>query len=532
MIKLGNDILTMYSGPRSRPRNWRMAAVIALVLGAFVFMGAWTVRLGVIGGRAQSRAPRPNSAAPTRADIIDRNGEILAKNVYSYSLRLDARKVANPDAAAAFIRQIVPEISVSDALAKIQSKRGDIELKRKIDKETALRVISAKIPGIVVLQTQTREYPKRNSTAHIVGYIDSVGNGIGVEKAADARLSSNAEPLQISLDARIQSVLWSELAAAMNEYKAAAAMGIIMNSQTGEIVAAASLPDFDPNPEDRGRYNQAGWRFRILRDTYELGSIFKIFNTALALRSGMSVKKTFNVARPFFVGGKKINEAPGFNPTPANMNVAQIMQNSCNSGSAQIALELPDGAQIDFFKELGFGERIVADFGETGRTSLPSSRTQIDRARWAFGHGISTTPLHAFLAANAVVNGGRYVPPTIYKRSYIPQTRRVVPADVSKQIRMIMYKTNETTGRQAANQIKDVYIGGKTSTAEKWIGDKYSAEKNITAYFVAFPIDAPKWSMLIIFDEPKGHQKTAAHNAVPTAGRILDAIIPWLQTMQ
>jgi cell division protein FtsI (penicillin-binding protein 3) len=320
-------------------------------------------------------------------------------------------------------------------------------------------------------------------------------------------------------------VVWSELSVAMRDYKAKSAIGILMNSRTGEILAAAQIPDYDP--ESIGDYKMENRKFRLLRDNYEIGSIFKIFNTALALNYGIPITKTFNVVDPFVVGGKKIEEARGFRPPAKNLNIAQIMQYSCNSGSAQIALSMPDNLQLDFFRELYFNRPLETNFGKTERPLFPQSNSATDRSRWAFGHGIAVSPLHTFLAANAVVNDGKYIMPTIYPRNFVPQTKQIVPSDISMQIRQILYKISDTSAKAAAMQIHGMNIGGKTSTAQKWIDGKYSNSKHMTAFFAAFPIEAPKWTLMIILDEPNGSQ-AAARNAVPTAGRIIDAIAQWL----
>lgn len=509
--------------------GWRQTIVFLITFGIFLFLCLYTLNLGMRGKRITRRAA-PNAAATARADIVDRNGGILAKTTYSFDLSANALQIKDMDKVANFIHSVFPDMSAAQILNKLEkteSGRGDIKLGENIGKEKAAKIRAERIEGLIVKSNPTREYPMHNSISHIVGYVNKDGIGVdGVERMANERLAAGGHPLVLSIDSRIQSVVWTELSAAIKEYEAKAAMGILMNARTGEILAAVSLPDFDP--ENIGAYKKDSWRFRILRDNYEMGSIFKIFNTALALIHGIPITKTFNILDPFPVGGGKIDEARGFAPPAKNLNVAQIMQYSSNRGSAQIALALPDGAQIDFFRALKFGSKIETNFGATDVKALPTSHTPTDRSRWAFGQGISTTPLHALLAANAIVNDGKYIMPTIYRRDFIPQTEQIAPREVSGQIRKIMLKVMDTSGRAAAMMIRNMNIGGKTSTAQKWIDGKYSDTRNLAAFFATFPIEAPKWSMLVIFDEPMKHPRTAAYNAVPAAGRILDAIIPLL----
>jgi len=538
MVRIGTDLLMEQKQSR-RQANGRQRFIAIAVFSAFAFLILWTIHLATEKKQNSARKISPNSAISARAGIIDRHGEILAENTFSYDLNLNANKLAHPDQAAACIHAVFPEFSVYALLEKIKTRGGDITIKKNIGKDKAEqidrecvvqetkngKIRTRRIDHINIIKTQKRAYPKHNSLSHILGFANSVGGVQGLEQLADERLRSSAEPLKISIDAKIQSVVWLALQSAMTEYRAKSASGILMNSRTGEILAIASLPDFDP--ENIGGYPESNRRFRAIRDNYEMGSIFKIFNTALALESGIPLSKTFNVSRPFVVGGKPIREARGFKPPAANLNLAQIMQYSCNSGSAQMALSLPDGAQADFFRKLHFDSALNTNFGRTERPLFPKSGTPTDRSRWAFGQGISISPLHLLLAANAIVNDGNYVAPTIFPRDFVPNTEYIISPETSKIIRQILYTTKDTSAKQAANQIQGVNIGSKTSTAQKPVNGKYG-NAEITAYFVAFPIEAPKYSLLVLLDEPQGANRTSAFNAVPTAGKIIDAIIPLL----
>lgn len=525
MALLGTDVLGEYRA-RRHTLSARQGAVLLVIFPIFIFLCFYTLNLGMHSNR-RIRAAGTNTAEIIRADIIDRNGEILAKNIYSADLVMNAKQIKDGDKAAAFVNSIFPDISVNEVLEKIESGGGYIELKKNIGREMAGIVRAEKIEGLIAVSKQIREYPKHNSMSHIVGFVNRDGDGIeGLELLGDTRLKTVSEPLMLSIDARIQSVMWAELNAAMTEYKAKAAMGILMNARTGEILSATVLPDFDPR--NVAESQPANRRFRITRDNFEMGSIFKIFNTALALENGIKMDKTFNVLDPFLVDGRKVEEARGFRVPAKNLNIAQILQYSSNSGSAQIALSLPETTQLDFFRELYFDRTLTTNFGKTERPLFPKSDTKTDRSRWAFGHGIAVTPIHAFLAANAVVNDGKFIMPTIYRRDFVPNTRQVVSEATSRHVRQIMLKVMDTSGRAAAMQIQGINIGGKTSTAQKVVNGKYSDTKNVTAFFATFPIEAPKWSMLIILDEPQGGLRTSAHNAVPVAGKIMNAIIPLL----
>jgi cell division protein FtsI (penicillin-binding protein 3) len=526
MLELGTDILPKFRIAKATP-NARQIFVLAMVFCTFAFISIYTLQLG-LNEQGRTRKQSQSSATTIRADIVDRNGEILAKNVYSFDLYMNARQIKDEDKVAMMVHSIFPDISVNSVLAKIKTNKGDIEIKKNISRDIANQIRSEKIEGLVIKETNFREYPKHNSMAHIIGFADKDNNGVeGIEYFANKELINSQKPLELSIDSRIQNVMWTELSAAMTKYTAKAAMGIIINTRTGEVLAAVSLPDFDP--ENIGAYPTENRKFKILRDSFEMGSIFKILNTSLALSYGIPINTTFNVVDPFYVSGRRIFEAHGFKPPAKNLNIAQIMQYSCNSGSAQIALMLPENAQLNYFRTLRLDKVIETNFGKTGRTLFPQSNTPTDRSRWAFGHGIAITPLHLLLAANAIVNDGKYIMPTIYKRSFVPQTEQIVSREISETVRKILYKISDTSGKAAAMQIHGINIGGKTSTAQKLVDGKYSTNKNLTAFFSTWPIEAPKYSMLVILDEPNGYPRTSAFNAVPTSGNIIDAIIPLLE---
>ena len=264
-----------------------------------------------------------------------------------------------------------------------------------------------------------------------------------------------------------------------------------------------------------------------------MGSIFKIFNTAMAMENG--IDKEYYVAEPFPITDKfgrvvkRISDVRSFKPPRPNLTIEEIMLHSCNAGSAQIALDLPDGTQQEFFERLHFDEPLDLDFGSTERPLLPAKWGPVERATVSFGHGISVTPMHLLLAVNAMTNGGIYIYPTILKRGVGPvQGQRVLSDEISARLRNIMFHiAEETSGKQA--RVAGIQIGGKTATAEKYGNRK----KNLTAFAGIFPVSAPQYTILVVLDEPNGTPesfglRTAAWNAVPTTGKILDGILPLL----
>ncbi|MDR1337598.1 MAG: penicillin-binding protein 2 [Rickettsiales bacterium] len=539
MFEVGKDVLKngfKVSGADGTGRR-RLQIIYSLFVIAFVVFVIRTLSLGVQG---TDRARRGNGAGAwtvSRADIVDRNGDILAKNVMSGHIVLRPAQVGDRDAVAALIHDTLPaEYTVADALRLMDSGRRFIYVKKLASPRQRESIMTAKLPGLDVEQVQTRKYPKRRLFSHIVGFVGNDGRGLeGAERIYDSYLGENKDPLRLSLDSRIQSVFYEQLSVAMQKYRAVAAMGMLMNSRTGEMVAIVSLPDYDP--ENLNSDPAASRMFMPLRGVFEMGSIFKIFNTAMAYEYG--IDKEFYIEKPYKVLDKfgrtaaTISDVRSFKPPRPYLSVAEIMLHSSNPGSAQIALELPDGAQREFFGRVHMDQALQLEFGRTEKPLMPQKWGPVEKATVAFGHGISVTPMHTLLAVNAMTNGGIYIYPTLQKRAVgAVSGGRVMSPAISEILRGIMFRVAEETSAKQA-RIAGINIGGKTATAEKRVNGIIDHKKNLTAFIGAFPIEAPQYTILVVLDEPQGtvetwNLRTAAWNAVPTTGKILDSILPLL----
>ncbi|MDR0741458.1 MAG: penicillin-binding protein 2 [Rickettsiales bacterium] len=539
MFEIGKDVFKngfKTAGADSAARR-RLRVIYSLFVIAFAVFVVRTLSFGIQG---TDRARRGNGAgiwAVARADIVDRNGDILAKNVMSGHIVLRPAQVADRDAVAALIHQALPmEYTVSDALRLLDSGRRFIYVKKLASDRQRELIAAAKLPGLDIEKVQTRKYPKRRLFSHIVGFVGDDGYGLeGAERIYDGYLRENKDPLRLSLDSRIQSVFYEQLSVAMQKYQAKAAMGMLMNSRTGEMVAMVSLPDYDP--ENRNADPAANRMFMPLRGVFEMGSIFKIFNTALAYEYGIDrefyIEKPYKILDKFGRAAAVISDIRSFKPPRPHLSVAEIMLHSSNPGSAQIALELPDGAQREFFGRVHMDKALELEFGRTEKPLTPQKWGPVEKATVAFGHGISVTPIHTMLAVNAMTNGGIYIYPTLQKRGVgAVRGERVASPEISETLRGIMFRVAEETSAKQA-RIAGINIGGKTATAEKMINGKIDHKKNLTAFAGAFPIEAPQYTVLVVLDEPQGiketwNLRTAAWNAVPTTGKILDSILPLL----
>lgn len=542
MFEVGNDVFKHgfieNSGDRLAQRRLRW--IYGLFIFFFVLFAVRTLYLGIQGTDRSRLAGADGNWNVSRADIIDRNGDILAKNIMSGHITLRPPQVRDQDKekVANLIHQALPyEYSVSDALQLVGSSRKFIYIKKYASDNQRNMVTAARLAGLDVEPVQTRRYPKRRLFSHIVGFVGNDGRGLeGAERIYDDYLRENVAPLRLSLDARIQSVFYEQLSMAMQKYQAKAAMGMLMNSRTGEMLAMVSLPDFDP--ENRSLDSASNRLFKPLRGVYEMGSIFKIFNTAMAMENGIHkeyyVKEPFKIQDKFGRTAARISDVSSFKPPRPYLTIEEIMLHSCNVGSAQIALDLPDGAQREFFHRLHFDTPLELEFGKTERPIMPAKWGPVERATMSYGHGISITPMHLLLAVNAMTNGGIYIYPTLQKRDVgAVRGTRVLSDDISARLRPIMLRiSEETSGKQA--RVAGIQIGGKTATAVKYDAHgRVDRRRNLTAFAGIFPATAPQYTILVILDEPQGIKenwglRTAAWNAVPTTGKILDSILPLL----
>ena len=537
MFEVGKDIY-LYGGRVARRRDLersRLRVVFGFVVWVlFTLFFAKTLYYGCIGTGKSGKAKIGGDWVITRADIEDRNGVKLAKNVISGHVMVRPGAVKDIDAVAAKIHEVFPyKYSLSAAYDILKSKKF-MYLKQYATDAERKQIKDAKLDGLEVEVKQMRRYPKHNLFAHVVGFVGKEGEGLeGAEKIFDSYLRENNDPLRLSLDARIQEQFHTRLSEAVQKYHAKGAMGMLMNSRTGEMLAMVSLPDFDP--ENVSAYPVENRRFKQMRDVLEMGSVFKIFNTALAYENGIGGK--YYVGKPYVLRTKSGRYVTTFHDvakfdTPW-MNVDEIMVHSCNVGSVQIALQFPDGAQPEFFHRLHLDEKLDLDFGKTEYPIFPKKWGITDVATVSFGHTVAVTPMHLLLGVNAVTNGGIYINPTIRKRDVGRISgSRVLSEEISSKLRHNMVRVvEETSGK--LTRINGIKIGGKTGTAEKRVNGAIDKKRNMTTFVGIFPADAPQYIIMINLDEPQGLAetggwRTASQNSVPTAGKILDGILPLL----
>jgi cell division protein FtsI (penicillin-binding protein 3) len=466
-----------------------------------------------------------------RADIVDRNGVILATSLPTVSLYARPQEMLDPVEAVIKLETVLTDIDANDVLGRLRSDKNFIYLRRNLTPRQQYDVNALGIPGLYFEKGERRVYPHGNLVAHVVGMADIDNRGIaGIERKMDKGLRGSFEPLRLSLDIRVQTLVRNELQKAVKTFSAKGATGMVMDVSTGELLALVSLPDFDPNDppsgEDEALFNRA------TKGAYEMGSTFKLFNTAMALESGkVSINSSFDATRPMKVGSHTIHDDHAQNRW---LSVPEILVHSSNIGSARMALEAGTEFQKTFMARLGMLETPSIELPEVGAPLVPSPWREINTITIAFGHGLSVTPLQLVAGTSALVNGGLYHTPTLLARdeTHPVAEERVLKKRVSDQVRQMMRMVvTEGTGRKA--DVPGYEVGGKTGTAEKVGHGGYKKKAVLSSFLAAFPIDAPRYVVLAMVDEPQATKDTmgfitAGWTAAPVAGRIISQLAPMM----
>ncbi len=501
------------------------------------------VLLGFEDTDARARAGNPAAAiAATRPDLTDRNGEILATDITTASLYAEPRNIIDADEAAEAIVSVFPEIDTTGLRHRLETDAGFIWIKRELTPEQQEAIHRLGIPGVGFISESRRFYPGGSTVSHIVGHVNVDNQGIaGIEKFVDDQglsdlhdagfaLGGDVAPIALSVDLRVQHVLHDELAKAIERYQAIAATGVVLDVHTGEVMAMASLPDYDPNnPAEALQPDRLN---RMTAGVYEMGSVMKTFNTAMALDSGLvDIDDSFDASRPLSVSRYTISDFHGKNRV---LTVPEIFIYSSNIGSARMALTVGVDRQQEFFRRMGMGGRISTELPETAIPLLPARWTEISAMTIAFGHGISVTPMHVAAGAAALLNGGMMIPPTFTTRTEAEASQlahRVVSQETSDMMRYL-FRLNVERGSGRNAEVAGYYVGGKTGTAEKLENGRYSSSLRFNSFLAAFPMDNPQYVVLVVLDEPQperpGLGATAGSNAAPTVASIIRRSAPFL----
>ena len=421
------------------------ALVFATISGRLVYMAAFP--------EADNGDRRIAAAATTaiRPDIIDRNGEILATDIRTVSIFAEPRNIYDKDEAVELLTAVLPQINATELRAKLSTKKGFVWVKREITPKQQAEVHRLGIPGIGFLPDHKRVYPNGTAAAHILGItnLDNVGIA-GIEKYIDNQgnkalndfglvaKQTDLKPVQLSIDLRAQFAVRDELAWGLEHFKAKAAAAMILDVQTGEVIALASLPDFDPNdPADALNPDRIN---RMNVGVYEMGSTFKAMTLAMALDSGkFNVNSTFDTRGGVLNWGRqKIHEYHGTNRV---ITMPEVFTHSSNIGSAKMALGIGVPGHKAFLKKMGLTDRVRTELPESAEPIVPSRWTEINTITIAFGHGLAVAPIQATAAVAAIANGGFLMTPTFLKtnaQDAMAKAVRVLKPETSEAMRFIM----------------------------------------------------------------------------------------------
>ena len=478
---------------------------------------------------------RGDALLASRPDLLDRHGKVLATDIRTVSLYASPHKITDPDEVIEALATVLPELDARTVYRKLTSKSYFQWLRRQLTPKQQNDILALGLPGIGFRPEKRRFYPGGTTASHIVGHVNIDNKGIaGMEKYVDGQgladlaaagmtVDRQLEPVHLSVDLRVQHVVRDELAAAMQRYRAIAAGAVVLNAKTGEVIAMSSLPDYDPNIPaqalEKDRMN------RMSAGTYEMGSTFKAFTTAMALDSGLvDLEDRFDARRPIRIAGHTIRD---FHGKHRILTVPEIFIYSSNIGTAKMADVVGIDGQREFLTRVGLLTRLPTELPEVKVPSQPKKWKKINSITISFGHGVATTPLQTAVAAAAMLNGGRLMPPTFLPRTLdeaLQVSTQVIKPETSSAMRYLMrLNVEKGSGRRA--EVPGFRVGGKTGTAEKVVNGRYSSSVRFNAFLSAFPIEDPEFVVLVVIDEPKPaegqHSATAGLNAAPTVKAII-----------
>lgn len=521
--------------------------VIAAMVGFGLFYGVLAARLVTLGVDAQGTDEGGGGYAQTathaRPDIVDRNGETLATDIKTAALFAEPRYIIDPDEATELIAGVLPGLDRDRLRRTLASNAKFAYIQREITPRQQQAIHRLGIPGIGFQVENRRFYPGGPSASQILGTVNIDNQGIaGIEKYVDGSFLDDLhaagfanghalEPVRLSIDLRVQHVVRDELVQAVDRFHAISGVGIVLDVNTGEVIAMSSVPDYDPN--DRGQALDPDRMNRAMVGVYEMGSTFKGFTTAMALDTGtVSINDQVDASHGLSVGGFTIHD---FHGKHRWLTIPEVFIYSSNIGAGRMALDTGLDGQHEYLKRFGLLDTLRTELPETGAPIVPKMPwAAVTRVTMAYGHGISVSPMMTAAAGAALINGGYYIKPTFLPRSADEAAaiaRPILKPETSQLMRRL-FRLNVLKGSGRRADVPGYAVGGKTGTAEKVVKGRYSNDMRRNAFLAAFPMDAPRYLVLVVLDEPKpekpGMGATAGMNAAPTVGAIVRRVASML----
>ncbi|MDB5533330.1 MAG: Peptidoglycan glycosyltransferase [Hyphomicrobiales bacterium] len=526
------------SGSRIRIVTLGFTAVFAIIGGKLIWLGAKPEQHGI--KRAATEA-----VSRARPDIVDRNGDILATDIKIDSVFAEPRRIIDKDEAVELLTAVLPDVNARELRERLGSRKGFVWVKRGISPKEREEVFRLGLPGVGFIPENKRVYPNGPVAAHVLGFTNTDNIGIaGIEKYIDtstgladlasAGLSMTAadlKPIKLSLDIKATYAVRDELAKGIERYKAKAAAAAIMDVNTGEVIAFASLPDYDPNnPVDALEPTRIN---RMTVGVFEMGSTFKALTLAMALDARkITVNSKVDARGALRYGRFAIHDFHAQNRT---LSVSEVFTYSSNVGTARIALMIGVDGHKAFLRKVGQLDRMRTELPESAEPIVPRNWGDLNTMTIAFGHGLAVAPLQAMMAVGGLINGGQLIKPTFLMRTEAEARANapsIIRPETSEQMRYLM-RLNAEVGSARTINVRGYFPGGKTGTANKVVGGRYSNDRVFTTFTAILPADKPKYLVLTVYDEPQGvpetgGARTAAYNAGATTGRIIERVTPLL----
>lgn len=539
----GHFSLTGTRKSASNQTRSRITLAMVMICCVYALIGGRLIYFGLL---EPSESANYALADPTitarRPDLVDRNGRTLGTDINTASLYAEPRRIVDVDEALEQLSTVLPGINSPHTYRRLSSKAGFVWLRRELTPAQQNRILELGIPGIGFKRETRRFYPNGSVASHLVGHVNIDNVGIaGSEKVIDDIVLKDlraagfgsveqTKPVDLALDIRVQSIVHDELEMAMERYRAIAAGAVVLDVHTGEVIAMASLPDYDSNKPVQAL--EADRLNRMSAGLYEMGSTFKAFTTAMALDSGLvSMTSRFDASKPLRIAGFTIND---FHGKKRVLSVPEVFIYSSNIGTAKMADVVGLEGHREFLHRIGLLDKMQFELAETATPVEPAEWKKINSVTISYGHGVTTTPLQTAVAGAALINGGKLISPTIFKRSREEAdmiAKQVIKPSTSEAMRYL-FRLNVEKGSGRRADVDGYWVGGKTGTAEKVVNGRYSRDKRFNAFLAAFPINDPKYMVLTIVDEPKpegdSRYATAGMNAAPMVSNIVRRSAPLL----
>ena len=534
---------TADEAPRRLAGQNRLRLIGILFTGAFLTIAGQLTHLTIFP-KPDDGPVRPIVEGPMpRPDIIDRNGVLLATDVAVASIFADPSKIIDIDEAVEALTATMPDLDARELRRKLVSTKHFAWIKRQVSPEERDAVYNLGIPGVSYVNERRRVYPQGRLSSHVVGYVDLDTKGIaGIEKYLDDRgalytaslaepTEHRTEPAQLSLDIRVQAAMLDEVSKAIDKFHAIAGGGIVMDIHTGEVLSMVSLPDFNPNQENKNFSKDQ--QNRMTSGVYELGSVIKAVTFAMALDSGIvTLKSIFDTRFPLVIGSARIHD---FHPQNHPLTTEEVFCESSNIGTAKMALEVGIEAHQAFLRKVGLFDKLQTELPEAAKPLLPRHWSKLVTATTAFGHGFAVQPLQGAAVVSGLLNGGHLITPTFLRRNQdeaMAMASTVIKESTSETLRYL-FRQNALLGSATKADVIGYRVGGKTGTAEKVVNGHYAHDQRRASFIGAFPMDDPKYLVMVMLDDPKAIPgtygfATAGWNAVPTAANVIERIAPML----